>query len=119
MGYRQSARQPDLFDRRSDPDGPEYLMADGPAPPDFMDKVRRELADTLALVGGAETLPWKDLTAMTLAELRFRSMAGWLSRSEANALRASFKTEMLRLYEAYDKAYLAERAEEDGTEPIE
>src|SRR5256885_985439 len=109
MGYRQSTSQPDLFDRRRlDPDGPECLMAGEPAPPDFMDEVRRELADTLTLVGGAETLPWKDLTAMTLAELRFRSMAGWLPRAEANALRASFNAEMLRLYEAYDKANFPE-----------
>jgi len=60
-----------------------------------------------------------DLTAMTLAELHFRSMAGWLPRTEADALRASFNAEMLRLYEAYDKANFPEHPEEDSTEAME
>ncbi len=94
-------------------------MADRPAPADFMDQVRRELAGTMGLVRGAETLPWKDLTAMTLAELRFRSMAGWLPRAEANALRASFNAEMLRLYKAYDKANFQEHPEEGDPEAAE
>jgi hypothetical protein len=42
--------------------------------------------------------PWKDLTAATLAELRFDSIAGWLPDDEASALRVSFKREMNRLY---------------------
>ena len=94
-------------------------MAGEPAPPDFMDKVRRELADTLALVSGAETLPWTDLTKMTLAELHFRSMAGWLPRPEANALRATFNAEMLRLYKAYDKANFPEDSEDGGPDAAE
>ncbi len=56
---------------------------------------------------------------MTLAELHFRSMAGWLPRTEADALRASFNAEMLRLYEAYDKANFPEHPEEDSTEAME
>jgi hypothetical protein len=43
-------------------------------------------------------LPWKDLTAATLAELRFNSIAGWLPEREASALRLSFEDEMNRLY---------------------
>jgi len=94
-------------------------MADGPAPADFMDEVRRELAGTLALVRGAETLPWKDLTVMTLAELRFKSMAGWLPRAEANALRAGFNVEMLRLYKMYDEAHFGEHPDEGDLEAVD
>jgi hypothetical protein len=46
----------------------------------------------------AATLPWKDLTAATLAELRFASIAGWLPEDEASALRTAFQSEMNRLY---------------------
>jgi hypothetical protein len=52
-------------------------------------------------------LPWRDLTAATLAELRFNSIAGWLPDDEATALRAAFQCEMNRLYiiaEAGDNA---------------
>lgn len=48
----------------------------------------------------APALPWKDLTAATLAELRFNSIAGWLPDDEASALRISFQREMTRLYAA-------------------
>jgi hypothetical protein len=40
----------------------------------------------------------KDLTAATLAELRFNSIAGWLPEDEASALRAAFQCEINRLY---------------------
>ena len=49
---------------------------------------------------GAAALPWKDLTAATLAELRFDSIAGWLPHDEAAALRAEFHRELDRLYAA-------------------
>ena len=69
------------------------------APPlDFIARVRDELTDTLARVREAVALPWKDLTAATLAELRFNSIAGWLPPGEASALRAAFQSEMNRLY---------------------
>jgi len=66
----------------------------------------RELGDTLARVRESAALPWKDLTAATLAELRFNSIAGWLPEDEASALRAAFQCEINRLYliaEADDK----------------
>jgi hypothetical protein len=52
----------------------------------------------LARVRDAAGLPWKDLTAATLAELRFDSITGWLPEDEAIALRAEFHRELDRLY---------------------
>ncbi|MCC7276560.1 MAG: hypothetical protein IT561_28105 [Alphaproteobacteria bacterium] len=76
--------------------------------PEFVERVRRELAGTLALVRGAAGLPWADLTRTTLAELRFRSMSGWLPTSEAATLRAAFDAEMDRLYAIEDAKLEAE-----------
>jgi len=67
-------------------------------PAEFIERIRSELVDTLARARGAEAMPWRDLTAATLAELRFHSIAGWLPPEEAEALRATFKIEMARLY---------------------
>jgi hypothetical protein len=72
-------------------------------PPDFVERVRAELTATLRTVRGADRLPWPDLTRTTLAELRFNSIAGWLPPEEARALRAAFKAEMARLYDAEDE----------------
>jgi hypothetical protein len=52
----------------------------------------------LARVREAAALPWKDLTAATLAELRFNSIAGWLPEDEASASRGAFQCEINRLY---------------------
>ena len=69
------------------------------APPaDFIARIRSELTETLARVREAAALPWKELTAATLAELRFNSIAGWLPEDEASALRAAFQREIDRLY---------------------
>ena len=46
----------------------------------------------------AAALPWKDLTAATLAELRFNSIGGWLPEGEASGLRAAFQCEINHLY---------------------
>jgi hypothetical protein len=84
--------QPDLF---------ADLCGIAPAealPSDFIARIRGELTDTLARVRAAATLPWKDLTAATLAELRFNSISGWLPDEEARTLRVSFQREMNRLY---------------------
>jgi hypothetical protein len=69
-----------------------------PPPADFIARIRGELTDTLSRVREAAALPWKNLTAATLAELRFNSIAGWLPDHEAGALRVSFQREMNRLY---------------------
>jgi hypothetical protein len=90
MRNDRSARQPDLFELQAD------LFE--PPPADFIARIRDELTATLARVREAATLPWKDLTAATLAELRFNSIAGWLPEDEASALRAGFQHEMNRLY---------------------
>jgi hypothetical protein len=47
----------------------------------------------------AARMPWKDLTAATLAELRFNSITNWLPASEAETLRVSFNQEMARLWD--------------------
>jgi hypothetical protein len=90
MVTHRSARQPDLFEAQAD------LFE--PPPADFIARIRGELMATLERVRGAATLPWKDLTAATLAELRFNSIAGWLPEGEATMLRRSFQSEMSRLY---------------------
>ncbi|MGH7031223.1 MAG: hypothetical protein ACREE9_18205 [Stellaceae bacterium] len=67
-------------------------------------RIHDELTTTLALVQRAEVLPWNDLTAATLAELRFHSIAGWLPNDQAEALRISFRREMDRLYTVAEAA---------------
>jgi len=101
MGLYRSSRQPDLFAAAG-----QALLQERP-PADFITRIRGELTDTLARVREAAALPWRDLTAATLAELRFNSVAGWLPDDEATALRAAFQCEMNRLYiiaDAGDKA---------------
>jgi hypothetical protein len=101
MGTYRSSRQPDLFA------APGQVLLQEPPPADFVARIRSELTDTLARVREASALPWKDLTAATLAELRFNSISGWLPEDEASALRAAFRCEITRLYiitEAGDKA---------------
>jgi hypothetical protein len=90
MGGHRSARQRDLFD----------ISTTEPPAADFVARIRDELRATLARAHNAATLPWRDLTAATLAELRFHSIAGWLPADEAAALRADFQREMDRLYTA-------------------
>ena len=91
MKNYRSLRQPDLF---------ENAVKFPPAalPADFVARIRGELTGTLARVREASALPWKDLTAATLAELRFDSIAGWLPEGEAAALRTEFHRELDRLY---------------------
>ena len=92
MASFRDANQPDLL---ANADG--ALLAEAP-PSEFIAQIRSELTGTLARVRGAVALPWKDLTAATLAELRFNSIAGWLPDDEAKELRVSFQREMQRLY---------------------
>jgi hypothetical protein len=92
MGTYQSSRQPDLFTAA----GQAFFQE--PPSADLVTRIRDELTDTLARVREAAALPWKDLTAATLAELRFNSIAGWLPADEARVLRIGFQREMNRLY---------------------
>ncbi len=55
------------------------------------------------MVRTAQSLPWRDLTQTTLAELRFNSITNWLPTDEAEYLRAAFDVEMTRLYEIEDR----------------
>ncbi len=94
MRPRRSSRQLDLFEK----DG--RLLDMEPPPPDFVQKIRDELHSTLAMARAAQTMPWRDLTQATLAEMRFHSSAGWLPEKEAKSLRAEFQREIDRLYAA-------------------
>lgn len=69
----------------------------------FVDRIRRELTATLAMVRAADALPWPDLTQMTLAEMRYRSIARYLPEEEAAQLRSDFDAEMMRIYEIEDR----------------
>ncbi len=87
------ALQPDLFaDHQPAVEGPAALALEKP-PADFIDRIRAELETTLRTVRDAETLPWPDLTRATLAELRFHSIARWLSHEEGAAPSAAFEKE--------------------------
>ena len=101
MSYDRFARQPDLFAAQTDLfDGQSGLLDEEPPPEDFIQRIRDELHTTLALVRSAETFPWPDASRTLLTEMRFKSIAGWLPASEADALRAAFAVEMARLYAA-------------------
>ena len=85
------AAQPDLFaDLGRD--------MDDPMEQEFIDGIREELLATLALVRGADTLPWSNLTHALLDEMHFNSVAGHLPEAEAGRLRAEFAVEMARLW---------------------
>jgi hypothetical protein len=97
MTKPRSPRQPDLF-----ADSESGSCAESP-PAEFVARIRGELTATLRRVCEAGSLPWKDLTAATLAELRFNSIAGWLPAAEADALRTQFQREIAHLYQMLDE----------------
>ena len=100
MSNQRLGRQPDLFASSGDLFDPRE---DEEAPPaDFIERIRGELQDTLALAAGATVLPWADPTKALLTEMRFHSIANWLPADEAAELRHSFAAELDRLYEAAD-----------------
>jgi len=111
---RRFAEQPGLFD--SSPDSPSGSLVDQldehPGE-EFIQGIRDELCETLALARGAESHPWSDMTMTYMVEMRFNSMSRWLPRKEAIALRKAFAAEMDRLYEAAGEM----RPEVPGTDP--
>ncbi len=99
MPSSRSPRQRDLFEATEAASAPSYAaLLQEPPPADFIERIRNELVGTLAMAREAARMPWKDLTAATLAELRFNSITNWLPASEAEALRESFGREMARLW---------------------
>jgi len=100
MAIYRSPRQPDLFGTPQSGSERGYAaLLQEPPPPDFIERIRQELTDTLAMVRIARSMPWGDLTKATLAELRFNSITNWLPSAEACALRESFGHEMARLWD--------------------
>jgi hypothetical protein len=93
-----AGNQFDLFPDQHRTDAERPAVAFDPSG-EFVDRVRKELVETLATVRDAQSFPWPDLTATTLAEMRFHSIVRWLPEDEAAALRAAFEREMARLYE--------------------
>ena len=75
-----------------------------PPPADFVARIRAELVATVARAEEAESLPWPDLTAAMLAELRVRGILRWLPDGEAAGLGARFEVAMRRLYAAAGEA---------------
>ena len=76
----RSGHQPDLFDTlRADDEGGYAVRLQAPPPAYFIERIRNELTVTLAKARGAVRMPWKDLTAATLAEMRFKSITRWLT----------------------------------------
>src|ERR1700757_5190942 len=99
MASLRSSRQLDLFGPAESSRGMGYaVLLQEPPPADFIERIRRELTDTLAIVRDSAALPWGDLTTATLAELRFDSITNWLPEAEAIELRECFTREMARLW---------------------
>lgn len=98
-------QQLDLFGEPPEPSSnPMHGMTE-PPPAAFVERIRAELLATLALAREATYLPWANLTSSTLAELRFKSIADWLPKAEADALRDAFEAELVRIYENEDARY--------------
>jgi len=86
------ATQPDLFAAAEQEDDPDRAA--------YVEELRGQLHAKLAHVQAAQGLPWRDLTATTLEELSFHSLAkSYLPESESLPLRRAFNREMLRIYE--------------------
>ena len=102
-------RQLDLFGSAAGSRGASAEFPDA----EFVARIRRELLGTLALAREATYLPWETLTQATLAELRFKSIAGWLPEAEAESLRDAFEAGLVRIYENEDARL--DQAAADGT----
>lgn len=95
------AEQAGLFDSPADsPSATLVDQLDEHPGEEFIQEIRDELCETLALVRGSGSFPWADLTKTYMMEMRFNSMSRWLPRREAVALRRAFAAEMDRLYKA-------------------
>ncbi|MBR0653931.1 hypothetical protein [Plastoroseomonas arctica] len=85
-----SAAQPDLFAAAPEPPPP--------VPPEVLDMVRARLHRLLALVRGAETMPWTDMLQAVAADNAFRSGYTMLPPEEGEPLWREFDAELDRLY---------------------
>ena len=115
MPRSRLAAQPDLFavTARHDDADEDGMLTDAEveawerqSEAEFLDRVRAELHATIALVKAAiDTLPWRDLTAATVAEIQFKGMVTRLPAAEAAQLHDAFEAELVRIYAAMDAAW--------------
>lgn len=90
MSRRDSPSQPDLF----------AAPATAPVPDGIRAFVRLELQRMLEAAERPGASPWQDITAATVAELRFNAMAASLPAEEGAALRAAHDAALDRYYES-------------------
>jgi hypothetical protein len=90
MSRRDSPSQPDLF----------AAPAVAPAADGVCELVRLELRRMLDAAERVGAPPWPDITAATVAELRFNAMAATLPAEEAATLRAAHDAALDRYYES-------------------
>ena len=93
MSVVQPAVQRDLFGAS----GPEASAPDAVAP-EILALVRARLHAALALVRGADAMPWPDMLSVIREDNAFRYAKGLLPPEEGAALWAAFDQEMNRLY---------------------
>lgn len=91
--------QPDLFGPAATPRAP------GP-PAELVALIRARLHATLAMMRGAQAMPWPDRLSIIHAENAFRCDKDLLPPAEAAALWAEFDREMDRLFALAEAAGL-------------
>lgn len=91
MSRRATPSQPDLFAAPATP---------APVPDGVMGLVRLELQRMLDAAERPGAAPWADITAATVAELRFNAMCAGLPADEAAGLRAAHDAALDRYYES-------------------
>ncbi|MCX7684496.1 MAG: hypothetical protein N2Z67_04375 [Acetobacteraceae bacterium] len=89
MSRRESPAQPDLF---------ALAEAEATPGPGILGLIRQELRRMLAAAEATDRAPFPDITAATVAELRFNAMLASLPAEEAAELRAAHDAALDRYY---------------------
>jgi hypothetical protein len=97
MSRCDSPNQPDLF---------AIASGEEPAEESVLCLIRQELARMLAAAEAPGRTPWPDITAATVAELRFNAMAERLPPEEGARLRAAHDAALDRYYQGLPLAPL-------------
>lgn len=103
MSKRRSAVQSDLFAAEPAADDSTAYVATE----EYRDLIRADLADVLARVTGAQSLPWRDTTQAMIALVRFRSACERLPPQEGTDLLRRFEAEMDRIDAIFEAKELA------------